>query len=420
MLKDSQLPMLGAGIVLLIVVALLFHSAVSGQLFSDQGFHPHGECIAWDPGLLEVYATSDTLIGLSYIVISLMLGLLVFRARRQLPFDWILIAFGGFIFFCGLTHFMDVVTLWQPLYWIDGGTKVLTALASVATALALPPTLPKVMALIARAKQAREQRLQLAAINWALEDEITERKRVEKDLRGSLDREQRLKHFHRQIVTDLSHVFRTPMAVIQTASYMLQTYFDRLTPEQRTDRLDRIQGEIDHLTRLLDDMLMIDRLEAGQGEFRPQPTDLADLCRSVIMEMQPSAGDTLQLEFQGDSDCAEYLIDSSLIHHALQKLLENAISYSPEGGRIRLELHCAPGSATISISDEGIGVPESDRASIFDTFYRGENAQTLSGTGLGLAIAKQAVERHGGSITLADQPPPGSRFVITLTEPPHS
>jgi signal transduction histidine kinase len=414
MLKDSRLPLLGAGIVLLIVAALLFHSTITGQFLSDDAFVPHGECIAWDSGLLEVYAISDTLIGLSYTVISLILGVLVYRARRQVPFDWVFIAFGGFIFFCGLTHFMDVITLWQPLYWIDGGAKVLTALASVATALALPPTLPKILALVARGRQAQEQRRQLIVVNQTLEAEIAGRARVEEELRAALEREQGLSEFRKQIVIRLSHEFRTPLTVIHTSSHLIEAYFDRMTAEQRGQHVENIHHEIDHLTHLLDDILTIGRMETDQFAFQPEPTNLPDLCQSAIDEVQFAHDEQHHLEFQNEGACGKFLFDRQLIRKAIMSLLINAVNYSPQGGHVVVELRCDDHAATISIADAGIGVPEADRAHIFDTFYRGKNVADISGTGLGLAIAKQAVERHGGSIALVDQPPPGSRFVITL------
>jgi PAS domain S-box-containing protein len=120
-------------------------------------FLPHAVCYLWDRSLLAVHAVSDFLIGAAYVTISATLAYLVYRARREIPFHSIFLAFGAFIVACGATHFMELWTLWEPRYWLAGGVKVITAVASVATALVLPPLIPKALALVRAAGIAREQ-----------------------------------------------------------------------------------------------------------------------------------------------------------------------------------------------------------------------------------------------------------------------
>jgi PAS domain S-box-containing protein len=120
-------------------------------------FLPHGVCYLWDRSLLAVHAVSDLLIGLSYVTISATLAFLVYRARRDIPFQSMFLAFGAFIVACGATHFMELWTLWEPRYWLAGGVKVITAAASLATALVLPPLVPKALALVRSASAAKEQ-----------------------------------------------------------------------------------------------------------------------------------------------------------------------------------------------------------------------------------------------------------------------
>jgi len=118
---------------------------------------PHAVCYLWDASLLAVHAVTDALIGLSYVAISTTLALLVYRTRREIPFHTMFLAFGAFIVACGATHFMEIWTLWQPQYWLAGGVKVVTAAASVATALLLPPLVPKAAALVRAAKLSERQ-----------------------------------------------------------------------------------------------------------------------------------------------------------------------------------------------------------------------------------------------------------------------
>jgi PAS domain-containing protein len=124
---------------------------------AEQGFLPHAVCYLWDRSLLAVHALTDVVIGLSYLGISATLVLLVYRGRRDIPFQSMFLAFGAFIVACGATHFMEVWTLWEPQYWVSAGVKVVTAVASVATALVLPPLVPRVLALVRAARLAEEQ-----------------------------------------------------------------------------------------------------------------------------------------------------------------------------------------------------------------------------------------------------------------------
>ncbi len=142
-----------------------------GQL-SGAGFMPHGYCLLWKPSLILLHSISDTLIGLSYIAISATLAYLVYRARRNIPFQWVFVAFGIFIVACGLTHLMGVVTLWRGLYWLSGDIKAITAAASLATAVTLPMAVPRMLALVERAKAAEQDKRHLDSVRSVLEEQL--------------------------------------------------------------------------------------------------------------------------------------------------------------------------------------------------------------------------------------------------------
>jgi PAS domain S-box-containing protein len=138
------------------LIGIVAAAAWPRRALADE-FLPHAVCYLWDRSLLAVHAVSDFLIGAAYVTISATLAYLVYRARREIPFHSIVLAFGAFIVACGATHFMELWTLWEPRYWLAGGVKVITAVASVATALVLPPLIPKALALVRAAGVAREQ-----------------------------------------------------------------------------------------------------------------------------------------------------------------------------------------------------------------------------------------------------------------------
>ena len=133
------------------------------QLLSSD-FMPHGHCYLWKPGLVWLQVLANLCIGLAYVSISLTLVYLARRMKRALPFHWVYLAFGLFIISCGITHFMEILTVWHPVYWLDGVIRALTAVASAGTAVLLFPLMPKVMKLSALLEAERAQsRADLAA-----------------------------------------------------------------------------------------------------------------------------------------------------------------------------------------------------------------------------------------------------------------
>ncbi|MCU7526527.1 MAG: PAS domain-containing protein [Ignavibacteria bacterium] len=151
------------------------------NLFSAD-YMPHGNCYFWTPDLVWLHASSDSLIGLSYWAITITLGALIYKTRKDIPFAKMFIAFGIFIITCGTTHLMDVVTLWDAYYWLSGGIKLVTAVASVATAVALPPIVPRIITIIQDAKLSEERRVMLQNTNDDLEAEIRERNKAQEEV----------------------------------------------------------------------------------------------------------------------------------------------------------------------------------------------------------------------------------------------
>src|ERR1700730_5192669 len=125
----------------------------------------------------------DLMIGLSYVAISLGLVYFVRHARNDIPFSWIFLGFGVFIIACGATHFMEIWTLWTPVYWLSGTVKLVTALASAMTAFALPPLVPRSLSMIRSAHLSDERAHNLKRANASLEREVAERKSAEGEIR---------------------------------------------------------------------------------------------------------------------------------------------------------------------------------------------------------------------------------------------
>ena len=159
--------------------------------FLSTRFLPHAYCYLYDKTLIAVHLGSDTAIWLSYVSISLTLAYLVHRTRREIPFSWVFLAFGTFIIACGFTHLMEVVVLWNPVYWLSADVKLITAVASIVTAIVLPPLVPKVHEMISAAKTSNERKTQIETANRelfraneTLRQEVVKRTRAEEELRN--------------------------------------------------------------------------------------------------------------------------------------------------------------------------------------------------------------------------------------------
>jgi PAS domain S-box-containing protein len=154
---------------LYVAVILAFSMAVSwfalpqfwSKTLSTQGFLPHSYCYVLQPGVIWLNAGSDVVIGVAYLFVSAALAALVLRSGGGIPFSWMIVAFGIFIVACGLTHLMEVWTIWEPRYWLAGELKLVTAVASIGTAIALPPLIPRVLDLVRDSRLSRERQRQL-------------------------------------------------------------------------------------------------------------------------------------------------------------------------------------------------------------------------------------------------------------------
>ncbi len=139
------------------LLILFFWTMQSQNILGTYGLSPHGFCFLWNTRLVALHVISDSLIGISYVSISLTLTYFVIKMYHDLPFRWIFVAFGGFIITCAMTHFFDVWTLWYATYWLSGTVKLITAALSLSTAALLPAFIPKVQALIESVKASKKR-----------------------------------------------------------------------------------------------------------------------------------------------------------------------------------------------------------------------------------------------------------------------
>ncbi|MFK8183581.1 MAG: ATP-binding protein [Phormidesmis sp.] len=260
-----------------------------------------------------------------------------------------------------------------------------------------------------------EMRIALSAPNevMAIVRDITERKRGEAEILGALDRERELNEMKTRFVSMTSHEFRTPLTTIMSSAELLERYSDRWDMAKKTQYLHKVQTAARHMTDLLNDVLLINKAEAGMVSFSPESLDLKQFCQEIVEELQITT-DKHQLVMLCELSDVYASIDRKLMRHILTNLLSNAINYSPSGGEISLLLQSQENEIMLRVKDCGIGIPEESQATLFDSFVRGSNVGTISGTGLGLAIVKKSVSLHQGDISCQSTVGEGTTFTIEL------
>ncbi len=245
--------------------------------------------------------------------------------------------------------------------------------------------------------------------------DITERKRAEEMLHKALEREIDLNELKSRFVSLVSHEFRTPLAVLQMKTDILKHYRDRLSETEQADYIDSFQVFIRRMTDLLDGVLTLNRAEMGRLQFNPISIDLVPFAQAIVDEIRTTSDPSLCFEFSSQDAC---IIegDKQLLRSIMTNLVSNAAKYSRPDGEVRVILSCCEDNdyVTLNVSDQGIGIPETDQAHLFDMFHRAHNVGGIAGTGLGLAITRQCVERHGGTITFESIEGEGTTFSVTL------
>lgn len=254
----------------------------------------------------------------------------------------------------------------------------------------------------------------------AIIQDFTERKFLETQLwekqrlNLELDKERELRNLKNHFISMMSHDLKTPLAAIRLANSMLRQYGDRATEAEKRESYDAIDQQVEYLTELVNDVMTISRTDFTGAELNREVVDLETYCRDVIEELQLGYRMQCCLEFIGTDRRMEASIDKKLIRRALTNLLTNAIKYSTPDSPVTLELARNADEAIIYVRDQGMGIPEADMKGLFEPFQRGSNVGLIAGTGLGLAITKQAIDLHGGTISVESTLNVGTTFTIRL------
>jgi heavy metal sensor kinase len=217
-----------------------------------------------------------------------------------------------------------------------------------------------------------------------------------------------------QFTADASHELRTPLAIVRTAAEVARQR--PRTEAEYAVTLDRIVGESERMSRLIDDLLLLAREDAGVTASMTEPMDLAQVVREACEEGRILAG-AAGLSFLADIPASCPTIgDPQALRRLFVILLDNAAKYTPHGGTVTLRMSMDTGAASIEVRDTGVGIRSSDLTHIFERFYRvdADRSRKTGGAGLGLSIAQTITTRHRGTIVADSQAHAGSIFRVTL------
>ena len=227
------------------------------------------------------------------------------------------------------------------------------------------------------------------------------------------EKERQLGELKTRFVSMTSHEFRTPLSVIVSSTELLENYSERWKAERRMDHLERIRSAARSMDRMLDDILIIGRAEAGVLRPSPAQMNLEEFCRHLVESLEHSSARShcIRYSFSGDP---EVTLDERLLSEVVGNLLSNALKYSPPGSQVHFDVVANDEQCRFEVKDEGIGIPEADIPRLFQSFFRASNADQIKGSGLGLAVVKKALDVQNGTIEVQSSLGAGTQFVVRV------
>jgi signal transduction histidine kinase len=390
------------------------------RLLDSSMFSPHGICLLWEPELIWLHVFSDAVIAAAYFSIPFALAIIVSK-RRDFQFGWIGWSFAAFIMACGLTHIFSIITLWVPIYGIEGIVKAITAIGSIVTAVILWPMIPKIIAIPSSA--------QLRHAYKALEEEGKQRRGAETLLqrfRETEATETQIRQAQKmeavgQLTGGIAHDFNNILTVITgTIEILGEAVADR----PQLAKIARLIEEAASRGAALTQHLLA---FARKQPLQPTSVDINALMVDTVKLLQPTIGERVGIDFVPGEDVAPALVDASQLATAILNLALNARDAMPNGGQLRIEtanvelqdnrIQAYDGPAAgqyvmISISDTGHGIAAGDLNKVFEPFYT--TKEVGKGTGLGLSMVYGFVKQSKGHITIQSEKGRGTNILICL------
>ena len=376
-------------------------SALSEWLFNTSGLAPHGYCLLWEPGLIWLYAISDAAIALAYYSIPLTL-VIIGRRRSDLVFRPMLWLFAVFILLCGTTHWLDLATLWAPLYGLQGLVKAATAIASIFTTVALWWSLPYFLSFPSIAQMRRANEALLAS-------------------------EERLAHAQKmeaigQLTGGIAHDFNNLLQVITVSLGVIERQVARGRGNEIKPAIDSIRKASKTASSLINRMLAFSRRQT----LLPRVIEPDKLVVGMEDMLRRTFGPEIELDLRLGRCRWSVSCDPAQLESALLNLAINARDAMPGGGVLEIAtadrslppMNCPirirrPGDyVEIEVTDNGVGMSRDVLSRVFEPFFT--TKPTGQGTGLGLPQIYGFVKQSGGFVRIESSPGEGTSVRIYL------
>ena len=357
-------------------------------LGTGSGLLPHGICFLQRPELIWLHVVSNAVIALAYFMIPVLLLYFMRRMGTRISFNWAIALFAAFIVLCGAGHVLDIITVWTPIYYLQGWERALTAVVSLATALAIVPLVPKLLSM----KTPEE----LEAANQRLQEEIARRQAAEEELRRSLADLNRAVHELEQFAYITSHDLQAPLRNVSGFSQLLSRRYASKLDGDALEFLQFIDQGVRQMQALIRDLLQLSRV--GRTEARPELRPLDESLSSALNTLQPdivARGATIHHEAMPAVPAVQ-----SLMTQLFQNLVGNALKFQKPGNQpeVTISAQVEDRYVHLRVQDNGIGIPADQLDNVFAVFRRLHSAEEYEGTGIGLALCRKIVQHHRGEI----------------------
>ncbi len=247
--------------------------------------------------------------------------------------------------------------------------------------------------------------------------DITQQKKAEKDILKALKKEKELNKMKSSFVSMTSHQFKTPLTTILSSSELLNYYIDKIPKDLQLSirkHIKRISIQVNHMDMMINDFLLLGKVETGKIPFNPIPFNIKYLIQEVIENHFYSEKSRNRILIDIKADNCLIKGDAKLFQHIISNLISNSLKYSEKEIKLFISLNNA--SFVLNIKDQGIGIPDADKEKLFTSFFRAGNTSDYHGTGLGLTIVKRFVEMHQGKIHVKSQLNKGTEFIIEIPQ----
>ena len=249
-------------------------------------------------------------------------------------------------------------------------------------------------------------------------EDVTQQKQYEEALESALRHERELSELKSRFVSMASHEFRTPLASILSSTELLMHFRQKMDDDKIRQKLMAITAQVRHLTSVIEDVLQLTRIQSQRVEYNPVELNPDELCREIVEEFQTRTDVSQRLIYSAETVVPMMELDRRLMRQIISNLLSNAIKYSPKGAKVTVSLEYGEKTLILTVSDEGIGIPENDLKHLFEPFHRAANVGAVSGTGLGLSITKESIELHGGTIAVESEVNVGTVITVRIPSSP--